>query len=301
MSPPISMGWFLRLVSCDDGDDDREPEPMVTTREAQRSHWDAAPPLPLNPEDDLPPPPPYAVFDPHPDDCQCAIHVHKPHPNRPIVVEAFQSQGCSSCPPTNTYLLSLLTQADPNILVLDYHVTYWDHLGWKDIFGLKEADVYQREYAEAKGTTRVYTPQVVVNGISEGVGNSTRRLERLIKNGGRLASTDWPWLIFSRVETGVLIREASAVAAAAGRRGRVLEVIYDPNLLEVVIPRGENAGKVLPHRNVVRSIKVLGEWRGGRGVVPVSPMNSDDGLERVLIVQEGVGGQIIGVARVQNL
>jgi hypothetical protein len=249
--------------------------------------------------EDLPEPPPYAVFDPHPEDCQCAIHVHKPRPNRPIIVEAFQSQGCNSCPPTNTLLLSLLTLADPNILVLDYHVTYWDHLGWKDPFGLAEADARQREYAEASGTSRVYTPQVIVNGISEGVGNSTKKLEKLIKEGGRISAQDWPWLLFSKVEEGVLIREASTAAAATGRRGKVFEVVYNPTLQEIAVERGENAGKMLAHRNVVRSVKYLGEWRGGRGVVQLPARDDAGGLERVLLVQEGgVGGQIIGVARI---
>lgn len=290
------MKWF----SCCFGDDDEGHQaPQTTqTRPAPRTQWDAPPPL--DPEMEEPPlPPPYALFDPHPEDCQCAIHIHKPQPNRPLVIEAFQSQGCNSCPPTNTLLLSLLTLADPNILVLDYHVTYWDHLGWKDPFGIPSADAHQREYAEASGTSRVYTPQVVVNGISEGVGNSTKKLEKLIKEGGRAASQDWPWLLFSKVEQGVLIREASSAAAATGRRGRVFEVIYDPTLQEVSIPTGENAGKTLAHRNVVKSVQVLGEWRGGRGVVPLPPRDTSDGLERVLLVQEGgPGGQMIGVARI---
>ncbi|OQV08930.1 hypothetical protein CLAIMM_13137 isoform 2 [Cladophialophora immunda] len=225
--PMNPMKWFL--CCFDDNDEDEQPQQTPQTRQAPRTRWDAAPPV--DPElEEPPPPPPYALFDPHPEDCECAIHIHKPRPNRPIVVEAFQSQGCNSCPPTNTLLLSLLTLADPNILVLDYHVTYWDHLGWTDPLGIPEADAHQREYAQASGTSRVYTPQVVVNGVSEGVGNSTRKLEKLIKEGGRLASEDWPWLLFSKVDEGILIREASAAAAATGRRGRVIESVEDDAL-----------------------------------------------------------------------
>ncbi len=291
------MKW---LSCCFEGDDqDERPQQPAQIREAPR-RWDGPPPL--NPDmEDMPEPPPYAVFDPHPEDCRCAVHVSKPQPNRPIIVEAFQSQGCNSCPPTNQLLLSLLTLADPNILVLDYHVTYWDHLGWKDPFGFPEADARQREYAAASGTSRVYTPQVIVNGISEGVGNSTKKLEKLIKDGGHLASKDWPWLLFSKVEEGVLIREASPAAVVAGRRGKVFEVVYNPTLQEVSIPRGENAGKTLAQRNVVKSVKALGEWRGSRigTLIRLPPRDTTDGLERVLLVQEGdVGGQIIGVARI---
>lgn len=76
------------------------------------------------------------------------------------VVELFQSQGCSSCPPANANVLALA--AAPDTLVLTYEVTYWDYLGWPDTFARKEWDVRQREYASAMKSNRVYTPQVRV-------------------------------------------------------------------------------------------------------------------------------------------
>ncbi|KAK5077820.1 hypothetical protein LTR70_009428 [Exophiala xenobiotica] len=297
-----SVNPIRRLLTCCSSDgqyeDHAQPRLRIATQHTRGSRWNTAPAMDVSTGSDLPSPPPYSVFDPHPADCQCAIHVHKQHPIRPTVVEAFQSQGCSSCPPTNTYLLSLLTQADPNILVLDYHVTTWDHLGWQDTFSLKAADDYQREYARARGTTRVYTPQVVVNGVAEGTGNSKGKLEQLIKDASLTASAGWPWLLFSKVDEGVLIREASAATAATRRTGRVIEVVYDPTLREVETQSGENVGKVLPYRNVVKSLEIIGDWMGDEEVVPVQPRNLDDRTERVLIVQQGIGGVIIGVARI---
>ena len=76
----------------------------------------------------------------------------------PTVVELFQSQGCSSCPPTNASVLQLLDQ--PNLLILTYHVTYWDRLGWKDTFGKSAFDQRQWDYARALQRKTVYTPQV---------------------------------------------------------------------------------------------------------------------------------------------
>ena len=76
----------------------------------------------------------------------------------PTVIELFQSQGCSSCPPTNANILKLLD--NPNFLILTYHVTYWDHMGWKDTFGSPDFDARQREYAKALQSRNVYTPQV---------------------------------------------------------------------------------------------------------------------------------------------
>ena len=74
------------------------------------------------------------------------------------VVELFQSQGCSSCPPTNSNIIQL--SQDPNYLVLTYEVTYWDYLGWKDTFGNSAFDRRQWDYAKAMNNSRVYTPQV---------------------------------------------------------------------------------------------------------------------------------------------
>ena len=74
------------------------------------------------------------------------------------VVELFQSQGCSSCPPTNSNVLKLVD--DPNMLVLTYDVTYWDKLGWKDTFGKSAFDQRQWEYARALQRRNVFTPQV---------------------------------------------------------------------------------------------------------------------------------------------
>ena len=74
------------------------------------------------------------------------------------VVELFQSQGCSSCPPANSNVLKLAE--DPALLILTYDVTYWDRLGWKDTFGKTAFDQRQWEYARALKRQNVFTPQV---------------------------------------------------------------------------------------------------------------------------------------------
>lgn len=76
----------------------------------------------------------------------------------PTVIELFQSQGCSSCPPANDNVIPLAD--DPDKLVLTYEVTYWDYLGWPDTFGNKAWDQRQRDYSAAFKSRSVYTPQV---------------------------------------------------------------------------------------------------------------------------------------------
>ena len=49
------------------------------------------------------------------------------------VVELFTSEGCSSCPPADQLLTSIVNQAKENdlkLFALSFHVDYWDYLGW---------------------------------------------------------------------------------------------------------------------------------------------------------------------------
>jgi hypothetical protein len=82
------------------------------------------------------------------------------------VVELFTSQGCSSCPPANEFVGTLIE--DEDTLVLSYGVTYWDYLGWKDTFAKPEFTKRQKLYGRAFDSGNVYTPQIVLNGSAHG-------------------------------------------------------------------------------------------------------------------------------------
>src|ERR1700760_4107898 len=89
--------------------------------------------------------------------------------DRPVVVELFTSQGCSSCPPANAYL-NELAKDRRDVLPLAFHVTYWDRLGWKDPFSLEAATDRQDRYGPRFGDGS-YTPEIVVDGASSHVGS----------------------------------------------------------------------------------------------------------------------------------
>ncbi|KAL9121101.1 MAG: hypothetical protein Q9187_002338 [Circinaria calcarea] len=201
------------------------------------------------------------------------------------VLELFQSQGCSSCPPANTNVLRLI-DSDPNLLILTYEVTYWDHLGWTDTFGRSAHDDRQRQYVRALKKRSAYTPQCIVNGRVDGVGSNSKDLDSLIKKGTEVTPTN------------VIVKVSADQVTVNGSQGGLVQMVrYDPRTHNVSIPRGENAGRNIPHRNVVKDVTQLGSWRGGSQTFSL-PKKGKDGLEAAILVQAVPGGPVIGAARV---
>lgn len=203
----------------------------------------------------------------------------------PAVVELFQSQGCSSCPPANANLIALAGR--PDVLALSFQVTYWDRLGWKDTFGSPVFTARQWDYAHALKHRDVWTPQVVVNGRADTIGNRPGQIEQLLQRQDR--GTGGPELTL----TGARV---SVSGAARARPADIWLVRYDPRVLQVPIQRGENGGKTLPHRNVVRELVRLGAWSGDTRSYGLPPPAQPD-LRTAILVQDGPGGAILAAAR----
>jgi hypothetical protein len=199
------------------------------------------------------------------------------------VVELFQSQGCSDCPPANANLMALSDR--PDLLTLSFGVTYWDNLGWKDTFASPQYTARQWDYAHALRHTEVYTPQVVVNGRADVVGRNRAELEALIR---REANATGPSV---DIDNGSV-----TVGAGTTRPAQVWLVRFDPNIEQVSIARGENSGITLPHKNVVKQLVKLGDWNGKPASYRI-PQASQNGLREAVLVQAGPGGSILAAAR----
>jgi len=199
------------------------------------------------------------------------------------VVELFQSQGCSSCPPANANLMALSDR--PDLLTLSFGVTYWDQLGWKDTFASPQYTARQWDYARGLHHAQVYTPQVVVNGKADITGRDKGELESLIR---REANASAP---------PVKIADGH-VRVGGGNTGRydVWLVRFNPKIENVPIARGENGGLTLPHRNVVKQLVKLGVWNGAPKDFPL-PVAAQAGLRDAVLVQAGTGGAIVAAAR----
>src|SRR5260370_33697118 len=105
----------------------------------------------------------------------CCVAATNAQP-RPVVVELFTSQGCSSCPPADAYVGKLSARSD--VLALSFHVDYWDDLGWRDRFALAQSVETQNIYARNLRRPAVYTPQLVVDGRDDSVGSDGKAVAR---------------------------------------------------------------------------------------------------------------------------
>jgi hypothetical protein len=205
-----------------------------------------------------------------------------PAPTRLVVVELFQSQGCSSCPPAEANLNAIAGQA--GILALSYGVTYWDSLGWKDTFATAAYTDRQWAYAKYRKRDNVWTPQVYVNGHADLVGSDRAQLDQAIKH----ATAQGPQLSW----------EKDRLVVSAGKPASTCDVWlvrYDPRTINVAIGGGENGGRTLPHRNVVRELVHLGTWNGSPHAFDV-PRPMLNGLSTAVLVQIKAGGDILSAS-----
>jgi hypothetical protein len=210
----------------------------------------------------------------------------------PIVVELFTSQGCSSCPPAEAYLAKLAKR--DGIIALEFHVNYWDYIGWKDPFAKPAYTARQRLYGQSLDQKYVYTPEMVISGRMHEVGSRLPAIEMLLEDeANRLKVSSSPHidLMINGSDLEIQITAIQNLSDTAD----IYLVGFDAQH-ETKVKRGENAGKTLISRNIVRSFSKLGNW-GGQALklsVPADLAKGDGGM--VLLVQHKKGGPIIAAA-----
>lgn len=212
----------------------------------------------------------------------------------PVVVELFTSQGCSSCPPADAYLGELAER--PEVLALGFHVDYWNYIGWKDPFSARFASERQRSYASKLDLPYVYTPQMVVNGATQGIGSDRSEIEQLIASAAA-QRTESPSVTIARGADGqITVRVGAAPSAEAGNS--VVWLVGFDRRHSTDVSRGENGGRTLADYNVVRSLERIGTWTGEALDLSVAASAaSGDGGIAVLLQQDGTG-RILAAARI---
>ncbi len=192
--------------------------------------------------------------------------IFKPAPGKAqrkaVVVELFTSEGCSSCPPADELLSRINGQESANgatIIPLGFHVDYWNYLGWQDRFSSAAYSERQQQYAQRFRIGGPYTPQMVVDGSSEFVGNSSGRAQTTIAEAA--THPQEADIQLSAAESGKVRIEAK-LAGGSGAAPDVMLAITEDNL-STRVGSGENGGRVLRHAAVVREFRRLGRLQNG--------------------------------------
>ena len=176
------------------------------------------------------------------------------------VLELFTSEGCSSCPSADALMPKLKAAYGDSLIILSFHVDYWNRLGWKDVFSNPEYTARQNEYAAALGTDNVYTPQAIVNGRAHITGSNRSGIESLIAQGMDTRNRRKPRSIELHAGSGngkITVRYDADLDA-----GEVVNIAFTQQHTRTDVRRGENGGKLLEHFAVVRAFQTLPDGAG---------------------------------------
>ena len=203
------------------------------------------------------------------------------------VVELFTSQSCSSCPPADRLLNEI--SDDPNIITLGFHVTYWDHLHWKDTLSREFATKRQRNYAGYKNNGRVYTPQMIVNGGTEFVGSNSRKLQNALTQSKPIRPID------INVKNGQITLDLPDIA-----QGNYTLWVYGTQAAHTQsIKSGENRGRTVTYSNSALTQDSGGAWDGKARALTLDAPEAK-GLDNITIIAQRNGfGMIAAAGQVQ--
>ena len=230
---------------------------------------------------------------------------------RPVVVELFTSEGCSSCPPADA-LLARLQDTQPiagaEIITLSEHVDYWNHLGWRDPYSSAQYTTRQQRYAEASGGEDNYTPEMFVDGQKGFVGSNEPQARAAIT-----AATDAPSATVTlslekttpkpgRPEISLAVR-VDNVPEGKGQGPLDVVLAITESGLRSSVKSGENHGRTLLHTSVVRKLQSVGSINprnsrtfSAQPVVRIDSSWTKDHLRAVVFLQDKSSMRILGAA-----
>jgi hypothetical protein len=217
-----------------------------------------------------------------------------------VLVELFTSLGCSSCPPADA-LLAALDETQPvsgaHLVVLSEHVTYWDHEGWRDPYSLQEVTDRQSWYDESLGMSRVYTPQVIVDGTVQVLGTDEGKLMQAISGAAEKTKEDLSLDSVTWTDNAVSFTVRHGDLATGKTKQKLLAVLAEDET-ETQVKAGENAGKTLKNVAVVRVLKEISA--SAEGVQTLKLPGEDKGtkgpIRLVVFAVDKHTGHVLGVA-----
>jgi hypothetical protein len=212
----------------------------------------------------------------------------------PWAIELFTSQGCSSCPPADAQLGQLCER--PDIVALSFHIDYWDYIGWKDPFAGRAMTDRQRAYARVLRQRYVYTPEMVVDGITHDPGVTRDSIDEMLAAAQHQSmARATPKL--ERVMDGPLTITL-APFKVEGAAADIVLAVYDRRH-STPVPRGENSGHTLDNFNVVRRLETVARWNGTAASWTVPPDRFKPGQGIAVLVQHDDYGAMLGCNKLE--
>ncbi len=181
---------------------------------------------------------------------------------KPVVIELFTSQGCSSCPPADKVLARLSQQKD--VIAISWPVTYWDQLGWKDTLARPSNTKRQYAYATALHQDGVYTPQAVIDGVTHTIGSGAADIAREIsQREGKPAAVT---VSLALTATNQVQIKTSAAADSYDVRLVTLKASET-----VAVGRGENSRRALTYTNIAMADSVVASGTAAQNLLVAAP------------------------------
>jgi hypothetical protein len=215
----------------------------------------------------------------------------------PVVVELFTSQSCSSCPPADKILKELSKQH--NIIALGCHVTYWNHLQWKDTLSNEFCTDRQRAYKKISNRPSIFTPEMLINGEHSLIGS--RRSAAFSKVKQRQNDIEEIKVDVLDDEDILLISLPSLTNPI--KSSLTLNLIAFGSPYTQHVPSGENKNKTLSYTNPVSSITIIDKpWDGTKRSIklPIKDLDKKAAGYAVLAQEGNTGvGLIVAAGKIK--
>lgn len=202
-----------------------------------------------------------------------------------VVLELFTSQGCSSCPPADALLEEVKSKfAHKGVIVVSYHVDYWNYIGWKDPFSKASYSEKQRRYGNKFNNSSIYTPQVVVNGKEHFVGSKANVMNAKLKEYLNKTAENKLTLSNTKKTNGKVEFNYELEGSMADKRLRTILVIDE---LTTKVTRGENRNRTLKNSNIVveENYFEINSAKGKGSILIPDFINQNDQLSLIVVVE----------------
>ncbi len=214
-----------------------------------------------------------------------------------VVVELFESQGCSSCPPAEHAVKQLEGEFGEDVLILVCHVDYWDYLGWKDVFSSRFCTERQKMFGQAFAQDSIYTPEMVIAGEAGFNGSSLRRARSEVQ--ARRVNNPRHFEVSAQFLKRDMVRLSVRIPPELTRDARQVHAVVYEDAPPVHVLRGENRGETMSGDHAVRQWATLPVRPDGSATFTLTlPPGVDPASARVAVLVQGSGTSLIAAQRV---